>query len=145
MFTSGINLKCSFSFILIDYRRLDSNALICDCQMLWLARMLNEKQSTTQAAANCEYPAKLNGKPVSAIVDDFNCSQLSSDSFTGGFLSKLFFCFFWFVFGDDFRGAEKPFLTEEPTDVEITFGGTVYFTCKAEGDPEPDIIWLYNK
>lgn len=41
--------------------------------------------------------------------------------------------------------AEKPVLTEEPTDVEITFGGTVYFTCKAEGDPEPDIVWLYNK
>ena len=40
---------------------------------------------------------------------------------------------------------EKPILTEEPTDVEITFGGTVYFTCKAEGDPEPDIVWLYNK
>lgn len=40
---------------------------------------------------------------------------------------------------------EKPVLTEEPTDVEITFGGTVYFTCKAEGDPEPDIVWLYNK
>lgn len=41
--------------------------------------------------------------------------------------------------------SEKPVLTEEPTDVEITFGGTVYFTCKAEGDPEPEISWLYNK
>ena len=41
--------------------------------------------------------------------------------------------------------AEKPVLTEEPTDVDISFGGTVYFSCKAEGDPEPDIVWLYNK
>jgi len=36
-------------------------------------------------------------------------------------------------------------LTEEPTDVEISFGGTVYFSCKAEGDPEPDIVWLHNR
>lgn len=45
----------------------------------------------------------------------------------------------------DWDDAEKPVLTEEPADVEISFGGTVYFTCKAEGDPEPDIVWLYNK
>ena len=41
--------------------------------------------------------------------------------------------------------AEKPILTEEPSDVEISFGGTVYFACKAEGDPDPEIIWLYNR
>jgi len=64
---------------LIDWdwicRRLDSNALICDCQMLWLAQMLNEKQGTTLAAATCEYPAKLHGKPVSSLVDNFICSK----------------------------------------------------------------------
>ncbi|KZS18079.1 putative Leucine-rich repeat-containing protein 3 [Daphnia magna] len=92
--------------------RLDSNALICDCQILWLAKMLNEKQGTTQAAAICQSPDQLNGRSVTSLIEEFNC--------------------------------KKPVLTEEPTDVEITFGGTVYFTCKAEGDPEPDIVWLYN-
>ncbi len=43
--------------------------------MLWLARMLQEKQATTQAAATCDLPSQLHGKPVSAIADDFNCSQ----------------------------------------------------------------------
>jgi peroxidase len=39
----------------------------------------------------------------------------------------------------------KPEIKEEPHDVEITFGGTVYFTCKADGDPQPNIVWLRNR
>ncbi|GLH03915.1 Peroxidasin, partial [Gryllus bimaculatus] len=38
--------------------------------------------------------------------------------------------------------CRKPKITEDPHDVEVTFGGTVFFTCKAEGDPAPDIIWM---
>ncbi|XP_059477617.1 peroxidasin isoform X1 [Neocloeon triangulifer] len=44
---------------------------------------------------------------------------------------------------DDFH-CRKPEIKEEPHDVEITFGGTVYFTCKADGDPQPNIVWLRN-
>lgn len=40
---------------------------------------------------------------------------------------------------------DRPRLTEEPNDVDVSFGGTAYFTCKAEGDPKPDIIWLRNR
>ena len=39
----------------------------------------------------------------------------------------------------------KPVITEEPRDVEISFGNTVYFSCKAEGDPIPNIVWLHNR
>uniref|UniRef100_A0A4D5R9E2 Peroxidasin n=1 Tax=Scolopendra viridis TaxID=118503 RepID=A0A4D5R9E2_SCOVI len=93
--------------------RLDSNALICDCKMMWLARMLKDKSTTTQAAATCEYPTSLQGKALTAIKEsDFHC--------------------------------KKPLLTEEPNDVDVSFGGTAYFTCRADGDPNPDIIWLHN-
>ncbi|XP_013793255.2 peroxidasin-like [Limulus polyphemus] len=94
--------------------RLDSNTLICDCHLLWLSEMLKEKQTTTQAAATCEYPVSLQGKSLTALsFDDFHC--------------------------------KKPQFTEEPTDVDVSFGGTVYFSCKADGDPEPEIVWLHNK
>lgn len=56
-------------------RRLDSNALICDCQILWLAKMLNEKQGTTQAAAICQSPDQLNGRSVTSLIEEFNCSN----------------------------------------------------------------------
>lgn len=94
--------------------RLDSNALICDCELFWLAKMLKDKQSTTQAAATCEFPSPLQGKSIMALSsDDFRCKM--------------------------------PKLTEEPHDVDVSFGGTAYFNCKADGDPKPDIVWLHNK
>ncbi|GIY20735.1 peroxidasin [Caerostris darwini] len=40
--------------------------------------------------------------------------------------------------------CKRPKLTEEPNDVDVSFGGTAYFTCKADGDPKPDIVWLHN-
>ncbi|KAG8309246.1 hypothetical protein J6590_090756, partial [Homalodisca vitripennis] len=92
-------------------QRLDSNALVCDCEMMWLAHLLRDKQDSTQAAATCQFPTNMEGKPLVNISDnDFHCS--------------------------------KPRLTEEPRDVEVSFGGTVFFTCKAEGDPQPKIVWM---
>lgn len=38
-----------------------------------------------------------------------------------------------------------PKITEEPRDIEVNFGNTVYFRCRAEGDPDPDIVWLRNR
>ncbi|GFT51376.1 peroxidasin [Trichonephila clavipes] len=93
--------------------RLDSNALICDCEIMWLADMLKENRGTMQAAVTCEHPVTLQGKPLMALNNEsLQCN--------------------------------RPKLTEEPHDVDVSFGGTAYFTCKADGDPKPDIVWLHN-
>ena len=44
--------------------------------MLWLTKMLIEKQGTTQAAATCQYPDKLTGRSVSSLIEEFNCSKI---------------------------------------------------------------------
>jgi len=41
--------------------------------------------------------------------------------------------------------AERPRITSAPHDVDVLLGNTVYFTCRAEGNPKPAIIWLHNK
>ncbi|KAG8445591.1 hypothetical protein GDO86_010388 [Hymenochirus boettgeri] len=95
--------------------RLDSNALHCDCEILWLADLLKVyfESGNAQAAATCEYPRRLQGRSVSTITPaEMNC--------------------------------ERPRITSEPQDVDVTFGNTVYFTCRAEGNPKPEIIWLRN-
>uniref|UniRef100_A0A8C3TFJ7 Peroxidasin like n=1 Tax=Chelydra serpentina TaxID=8475 RepID=A0A8C3TFJ7_CHESE len=99
----------------LERLRLDSNALVCDCELMWLAELIKEytRNGSTQAAATCEYPKRLQGRPVaSLVVEEFNCA--------------------------------KPRITSEPRDADVTPGNTVYFTCKAEGNPKPKIIWIHN-
>lgn len=98
--------------------RLDSNALICDCELIWLAQMLKDNHAHTQAIATCDYPGNLKGRSLMSInTDEFNCNTPHSD---------------------------KPHITSEPTDVEISFGNTAYFRCSAEGSPDPEILWMHN-
>ncbi|XP_058033746.1 peroxidasin homolog isoform X1 [Ahaetulla prasina] len=95
--------------------RLDSNALHCDCEILWLAELLKTyaESGHAQAAATCEYPRRIQGRSVATITpEELNC--------------------------------ERPRITSEPQDVDVTSGNTVYFTCRAEGNPKPEIIWLRN-
>uniref|UniRef100_A0A8C9SQK1 Peroxidasin n=1 Tax=Scleropages formosus TaxID=113540 RepID=A0A8C9SQK1_SCLFO len=95
--------------------RLDSNTLNCDCELLWLADLLRQyaESGNAQAAATCEYPARLHGRSVATLTaEELNC--------------------------------EVPRITSEPQDVDVTSGNTVYFTCRAEGNPKPQIIWLRN-
>lgn len=33
---------------------------------------------------------------------------------------------------------------QDPNDLEVVFGTTAVFKCKAEGDPEPNIKWMLN-
>lgn len=94
--------------------RLDSNALVCDCRLMWLAQMVKEKQHTTQVAATCHFPSDLQGKSLTSLTDS------------------------------EFQCRGTPQIREGPTDVDVRFGGTAYFTCKVEGDPEPEVIWLHN-
>ncbi|KAK2722387.1 hypothetical protein QYM36_002803 [Artemia franciscana] len=57
--------------------RLDSNALICDCQLIWLAKMLQDKGQETQSAVTCHDPAPMQGKPVTHLLEDegFHCNK----------------------------------------------------------------------
>ena len=41
--------------------------------------------------------------------------------------------------------VELPVITSEPSDVQVTFGNTAYFRCRAEGSPTPEIVWVKNK
>ncbi|XP_023381728.1 peroxidasin homolog [Pteropus vampyrus] len=95
--------------------RLDSNALRCDCEILWLADLLKTyaRSGSTQAAATCEYPRGVQGRSVATITpEELDC--------------------------------ERPRITSEPQDADVTSGNTVFFTCRAEGNPKPEIIWLRN-
>jgi hypothetical protein len=57
-------------------RRLDSNALVCDCEMMWLVQMLQDKLKDTQAAATCQYPIAMKGKSLTSMTEtDFHCSE----------------------------------------------------------------------
>ena len=57
-------------------RRLDSNALVCDCEMMWLVQMLQDKLKGTQAAATCQYPIAMKGKSLTSMTEtDFHCSE----------------------------------------------------------------------
>ncbi|CAH1252882.1 PXDN [Branchiostoma lanceolatum] len=99
----------------LERLRLDSNDLVCDCQLMWLAELLKKYSSvgSTQAAATCKYPKALEGRSVATITpEEFHCV--------------------------------KPHFTAEPSDVDVTHGNTVYFSCHAEGDPKPEIVWLHN-
>lgn len=33
---------------------------------------------------------------------------------------------------------------QDPNDLEVVFGTTAVFKCRAEGDPAPDITWMLN-
>jgi len=92
--------------------RLDSNAFVCDCQMMWLAQALKDK-GQTQAAATCQAPANVQGKVLTSLSnEELHC--------------------------------RPPQFLVEPSDVEVSFGGKAYFSCKAEGNPEPEIVWFHN-
>lgn len=58
-----------------EFRRLDSNALVCDCKMLWLANMLKE-QGMKNTVASCKYPKVLQGKSIISLSQsELKCSE----------------------------------------------------------------------
>lgn len=40
--------------------------------------------------------------------------------------------------------CNEPRIIEDPHDVEVDFGSSAIFTCKVDGDPQPDITWMLN-
>lgn len=60
------------------FRRLDSNTLNCDCELLWLADLLKQyaESGNAQAAATCEYPSRLQGRSVATLTaEELNCGK----------------------------------------------------------------------
>ncbi|KAM4692008.1 LOW QUALITY PROTEIN: peroxidasin homolog [Rhinophrynus dorsalis] len=95
--------------------RLDSNPLFCDCELMWLANLLRK-----YAEHGSTHTVATCEHPV----------HLRGKS-VGSLLAAEFSC-------------ERPRIVSEPRDVDVTLGNTVYFTCRAEGSPKPNIIWLHN-
>ncbi|XP_059502044.1 peroxidasin homolog isoform X2 [Stegostoma tigrinum] len=95
--------------------RLDSNGLVCDCQLMWLGELL---KSYAQ-----------NSKTQAAATCEYP-RELQGRSVAS-------------VTKEEFNCA-RPRITSEPRDVDVTLGNTVYFTCRAEGNPKPKIVWLHN-
>ncbi|XP_030318926.1 peroxidasin homolog [Calypte anna] len=95
--------------------RLDSNSLFCDCDLMWLAELL--KKYAEQGSIQTAATCE-------APRDLHGRSILT-------------------LTAQDFN-CERPRITSEPQDVDVLLGNTVYFTCRAEGNPKPAIIWLHN-
>ncbi|XP_074134262.1 putative oxidoreductase PXDNL isoform X3 [Sminthopsis crassicaudata] len=95
--------------------RLDSNALVCDCDLTWLGQLLKGYAQ--------------NGQILAAATCEY------PRTLQGRSVASLI---------DDEFNCEIPRITFEPQDVDVTSGNTVYFTCRAEGNPKPKIIWLHN-
>ncbi|GAB6025721.1 hypothetical protein CHUAL_011705 [Chamberlinius hualienensis] len=91
--------------------RLDSNPIICDCQTVWLAEVL--QSALQQTTVVCNQPESIRGKAIQSLLE----LQLQ---------------------------CKKPVLMEEPNDVDMVMGSSTTLKCKADGDPEPKIIWMHN-
>ncbi|MGH0149173.1 UNVERIFIED_CONTAM: hypothetical protein FKN15_062838, partial [Acipenser sinensis] len=153
----------------LERLRLDSNALNCDCTLLWLAALLKQyaESGNAQAAATCEYPRSLQGRSVATLTaQELNCDSnalncdctllwlaaLLKQYAESGNAQAAATC----EYPRSLQGrsvatltaqelnCEIPRITSEPQDVDVTSGNTVYFTCRAEGNPKPEIIWLRN-
>uniref|UniRef100_A0AAG5DEK2 Cell adhesion molecule-related/down-regulated by oncogenes n=1 Tax=Anopheles atroparvus TaxID=41427 RepID=A0AAG5DEK2_ANOAO len=94
--------------------RLDDNALECGCSMLWFIRTLQQPNRK-------------------ALVAGATCA--TPPALEGQPISA--------ITEEDLRCA-KPEIVAQPRDIEISYGQTAVFSCKASGDPRPDIVWLAN-
>ncbi|KAK6627574.1 hypothetical protein RUM44_010052 [Polyplax serrata] len=191
--------------------RLDSNALVCDCRMLWLVHHLKDKMSSTQTSAMCTYPAAMQGKDLITMSDeDFHCRKPAiveeprdvEVNFGG---TASFHCkvdgdpkpeIIWLrnsneikmndsrysllkdgtlmiekTLEDDMGVYEcvaksslgeaksrkvrmdrvttpevgKPHFVRTPLDWSADTGDTVHLYCNADGDPRPQISWLFGE
>ena len=58
-----------------SHRRLDSNPLICSCDVLWLSRLLKRTPHTV-TAATCSQPSVLRGRTLARLsLEDVNCCK----------------------------------------------------------------------
>lgn len=61
------------------YRRLDSNLLTCDCDILWLVNVLKKNHDLVEAgqfAATCQFPVEMSGKSLMEMTEaDLHCGK----------------------------------------------------------------------
>ncbi|MGH0176783.1 UNVERIFIED_CONTAM: hypothetical protein FKN15_074004 [Acipenser sinensis] len=101
------------AFKLLSRLRLDSNALICDCELAWLAELLGEYEQcgSVPAGAICVHPSNLQGLAVTTVpIHEFSCT-------------------------------EAPRFSTLPSDSTVLNGQSVEFICSAEGTPPATITW----
>lgn len=73
---NNINSHSTVVILACMPRRLDSNALVCDCELMWLGELMQgyARNGQTQAAATCQYPRRLQGRSIASVtVEEFNC------------------------------------------------------------------------
>ncbi|XP_063819206.1 peroxidasin homolog [Pseudophryne corroboree] len=95
--------------------RLDSNPFTCDCELVWLVDLL--RKLTERSSTHAAVTCE---HPVH--LRGMAVSLLSAEQFN----------------------CDIPRILSEPRDADVILGNTVYFTCRAEGNPKPDIVWLHN-
>ncbi|XP_049292507.1 peroxidasin isoform X2 [Anopheles funestus] len=95
--------------------RLDDNALECDCSLLWFVRTMQQPNRKSLVAG-----------ATCATPPALEGQPISS------------------ITEEDFHCA-KPEIIVQPRDIEISYGQTAVFSCKASGDPRPEIVWLYEE
>lgn len=62
--------------LLFVCRRLDSNPLVCDCNLKWLRTFVTSATHLMEVAATCLEPAELSGIAISEVEpQDFGCGE----------------------------------------------------------------------
>lgn len=63
-------------FVFFYFSHLNSSQFLCDCQLSWLKRWLNEAGFQSTVVAQCEYPELLKERNVLELVPtDFKCGM----------------------------------------------------------------------
>ncbi|XP_055601932.1 peroxidasin isoform X2 [Uranotaenia lowii] len=120
--------------------RLDDNPLECDCSLLWLRRKMvltKQQQEQEQQQQQQQPDQQVSGSlpPTPPLLITGSCAV--PEPLAGKSLGDL-------SEEDDFH-CSKPEIVAQPKDIEISLGQTAVFTCKAIGDPRPEIVWMLNE
>ncbi|XP_055490066.1 peroxidasin homolog isoform X2 [Leucoraja erinacea] len=95
--------------------RLDSNGLVCDCQLMWLGELLKSYAKSSHTQAAASCEHP-------RALQGRSVASVTAEEFN----------------------CERPRIISEPQNVHVALGNTAYFTCRAEGNPKPKIVWLHN-